>query len=188
MFHVQLRQFPNQARAFNLSREELDARILAPWVAGEAVQWEDRKWSPDKARLTIYEGPELKSEDIGMGRGWGNATRTGEDVTARLLSEANRPSPREEALTALKEILVRRCSVHELPVSDSLALASELHPEWRASDRLAVAEQAVWELLHRGALTLSDEYGEVERERWQSVLLAWDTWTGAVNYRLAKNP
>ena len=28
MFHVELRQFPHQARAFNLTREELDARIL----------------------------------------------------------------------------------------------------------------------------------------------------------------
>jgi len=69
-------------------------------------------------------------------------------------------------------------------VPDSMSLATELHPEWRASDRLAIAEQAVWELLHHGALRLSDEYGEVERERWQSVLLAWDTWTGASVYLL----
>jgi len=108
VFHVQLRQFPNVARAFNLTREELDSQILVPWAAGEPVTWSDRKWPPDKARITIYEGPQLRTEEIGLGRGWANATRTGEDVTERVLTEAQRPSPRDHALTALREASLKR--------------------------------------------------------------------------------
>ena len=38
MFHVELRQFPHVARMFNLSREELEARILGPWLAGRELE------------------------------------------------------------------------------------------------------------------------------------------------------
>jgi hypothetical protein len=172
VFHIQLRQFPNQARAFNLGREELDARILGPWTAGAAVEWDDRKWSPEKARLTVYEGPELKPEEIGMGRGWGNATRTGADVTERLLAEAARPSPRDEALAALKDAIAAEPA---LALNQIVPLVTELP---RPSERLAIAEQAVWELLHRGMVSLVEAGdAEVPRDRWQAVLLAWDTWT-----------
>ena len=71
VFHVQFRQFPNVARAFNLTREELDSRILGPWARGEPIQWSDRRWSPERAKLTIYEGPELRprrSDSGGAGR------------------------------------------------------------------------------------------------------------------------
>ena len=86
MFHVELRQFPHQARAFNLSREELDTRVIAPWVAGRAIELDDRRWSPERARLTIYESPHLTPDQLGMGRGWQSVTRDGVDVTARLLA------------------------------------------------------------------------------------------------------
>ena len=46
VFHVELRQFPHQTRAFNLTREELDARILGPWVSAGGVELDDRRWSP----------------------------------------------------------------------------------------------------------------------------------------------
>ena len=42
MFHVELRQFLHVARAFNLTREELDARILHPWVNGGSIALQDR--------------------------------------------------------------------------------------------------------------------------------------------------
>ena len=83
MFHIQLRQFPNVSREFNLSQDELEARILRPWRAGQMVSSGDRRWAPERAKLTIYEGPELASEDIGMGRGWPNVTRTAAEVTQR---------------------------------------------------------------------------------------------------------
>src|SRR5436190_10395298 len=101
MFHVQLRQFPNVSREFNLSAEDLRARILVPWLTGEMVQSGDRGWAPERARLTIYEGPTLRPEDMGMGRGWQNVTRQGQDVTASLLAQGARSGAagRSPALT-----------------------------------------------------------------------------------------
>lgn len=192
MFHVQLRQFPNVTRAFNLSRDELDARILGPWTAGESVEWDDRKWSPDRAKLTIYEGPELRPEEMGIGRGWANVTRSCEDVTARLLMESGRPDTREHALAALREQILARAGAGPLQVHGVVELATELCPEWRASDRLALAEQAVWELLHLGSIRIVRAAAGVggggavvvERERWQLLLFDWATWAGDEASRL----
>jgi hypothetical protein len=196
---MQLRQFPNVTRAFNLSRAELDARILGPWTAGESVAWDDRKWSPDRAKLTIYEGPELRPEEMGIGRGWANVTRSCEDVTARLLSESAPrgrgragPDPREHALVELREQILARAGEGPLQVRGVVELATELCPEWRASDRLALAEQALWELLHLGSIRIvraaagSGGGGAVvvERERWQPLLFDWATWAGDEASRL----
>ena len=71
MFHVELRQFPHQARAFNLTRDQLDARILGPWTSGRAIELDDRRWAPDRAKLTIYEGPELALGSARDGAGLG---------------------------------------------------------------------------------------------------------------------
>ena len=128
MFHVELRQFPHQARAFNLTREELNARILAPWVAGAAVELDDRRWLPERAKLTIYEGPELAPEDLGMGRGWGNVTRDGAEVTARLLDEVAHPPPVAE----LKRELLDRCADGAIPLHRLVDLAGERYPQARA--------------------------------------------------------
>jgi hypothetical protein len=182
VYHVQFRQFPNLARAFNLSREELHARILVPWAAGESVQWADRRWSPERAKLTVYEGPALRPEEIGMGRGWANATRSGEDVTERLLAESERPGAREQALAALRDEIVSRAGAGSMQVREVVGVAGELHPDWRASDRLALAEQAIWELLHLGSLRIVRicvaGSAIVEREQWQPLLFDWATWTG----------
>ena len=88
VFHVELRQFPHQTRAFNLTREELDARIVGPWIAGEAIELNEYRWLPDRATLTIYEGPLLGVADMGLGRGWQNVTRKGREVTQEVLIEA----------------------------------------------------------------------------------------------------
>ena len=42
VFHVELRQRPNMARAFNLSEEEVIARFLKPLMAGRPLIYEDR--------------------------------------------------------------------------------------------------------------------------------------------------
>ena len=55
MFHVELRQFPHQTRSFNMTREELDDRIVGPWLAREPIELDEYKWLPDRATLTIYE-------------------------------------------------------------------------------------------------------------------------------------
>jgi hypothetical protein len=174
MFHVELRQFPHQARAFNLTREELEERILAPWAAGTAIELDDRRWPPDRAKLTIYEGPQLEPEDLGMGRGWGNVTREGEDVTARLLAEAAHPPPVAE----LKREVLGRCAYRPLALGRLVELAGDRYPQARVSERLKLCEQAVWELLHEGAIRLSRGGAPVDRDEWQGVLLRWEAWAG----------
>ena len=175
MFHVELRQFPNVARAFNLSGEELQARILGPWMGGRAVELNDRRWSPEKARLTIYEGPELRTEEMGLGRGWANVTRTGEDVTQPVLAAAH---VADSAVDQVKHELVARCTEAPLPITEVLALASAGRAGSRASDRLALAEDAVWQLLHQGQVRLVRGGEPVAAEEWEAVLLAWETWAG----------
>lgn len=57
-----------------------------------------------------------------------------------------------------------------------MELAVAEYPSWRASERLALAEQAVWELLHQGRLTLSGPGGAIESARWQPILVSWSAW------------
>lgn len=173
MFHAELRRFPHVARVFNLNREELQLRIVAPWVRGAAVKLEDRSFTPDRARLTIYEAPEVAAEERGLGRGWSTVTRDGENVTARLLEAAVKFVPRA---SELKRALVE--SPDPVPLPDAVSLAGFAG---RPSERLAVAEQAVWELLHDGSVTLirAGETEPVPPEQWETLLLRWETWTGA---------
>src|SRR5437588_1339421 len=110
MFHVELRQFPHVARAFNLTREELDGRIARRWVAGQIVELDDRRWAPERAKLAIYESRALAVEEIGLGRGWANVTRTGEVVTDRVLAETRRAIASPPALDELKHELVARAA------------------------------------------------------------------------------
>jgi hypothetical protein len=172
VFHVELRQFPHQARAFNLSRDELDVRILGPWVSGAAVLLQDRQWVPDKARLTIYEGPELGSDQLGLGRGWANVTREGHDVTAALLAEVKRPP----AVSAFKADVITRCAGGAVSIGELVALAGERYPQSRVSERIGLCEQAVWELLHEGTVHLSRAGAPVAHEQWQATLLDWGAW------------
>jgi hypothetical protein len=169
VFHVELRQFPNSVRAFNLSREELMARIVGPWVSGVPVQWGERHWNPEKARIAVYEGRTLGPEEIGLGRGWQNATRSGQDVTAQVLEEARVPP----ALEHFKEEVSARAPV---TLTDLIELAGESHPQARLSDRLALAEQAVWQLLHEERLQLLRAGEPLGREDWGPALLSWESW------------
>lgn len=174
MFHVELRQFPHQTRAFNLTREQLDARIVRPWVSDGGVELDDRRWSAERAKLTIYEGPELSPDQLGLGRGWANVTRAGEDVTAQVLSERAQPVP----VTELKLEAADRCAYGPLPLARLVELTGERYPQARVSERLALCEQAVWELLHEGSVRLLRAGAPVERAGWQEVLLRWEAWSG----------
>jgi hypothetical protein len=169
VFHVELRQFPHQARAFNLSRAELEQRILTPWASGATVVLDDRRFSPDKAKLTIYEGPRLASDQLGLGRGWANVTRAGEDATNRLLAEIAQPPPVAEFKRQLAE-------AESISLAHLLELASERFPQARVSERLALCEQVVWELLHEGAVSLARAGEPLAREQWQATLLDASAW------------
>jgi hypothetical protein len=175
-FHVELRQFPNSARAFNLTDDDLRRRFVDPWIAGRAVELDERKWSPEKARLTIYEAPRLPTAQMGLGRGWANVTKEGRDVTAAVLAQAQSAAttPADEATEWVK------AEVKRLPEASPqivLALVNARHPGWRPSDRLAVAERAIWELLHRGEVQLRRDGELVDPASWEELILSWETWT-----------
>jgi hypothetical protein len=155
MFHVELRQFPHVARAFNLTRGQLDARVLAPLAVGRAVELDDRRWSPEKVKVTVYEGPELGVEEMGMGRGWGNATKGGENVTERVLAEAREAAASPPALEELKEALVTRAAGAPLGYEELLEIAGRLAGDLDANQRVGLAARAVWELLREGRVRLS---------------------------------
>ena len=179
MFHVELRQFPHVAREFNLTADELQSRIVEPWLAGQVIELGERKWAPERARLTIYEGPQLRSDELGIGRGWSNATRSGTDVTARLLAQSQGDSSTVSDLAELKLRLLEACRGGAIDVRESIRHAGALHPGARASERLGLAEQAVWELLHTGDLQMLEDGVEVTRDQWQPLLLSWSTWAEA---------
>ncbi len=180
MFHVELRQFPHAARAFNLSEEELRVQVLDSWVAGRAVAWADRRWSAEKAQLTIISGPELAPQAMGMGRGWQEALRAGEDVTAQMLEQARRERGGGEALQQLKRELVASCDERPQRPEVAVELAGARWPEHRVSERLAIAEQAIWELLHEGRLALVRKGAGTEPvpiDQWRATLLEWRAWS-----------
>ena len=187
MFHVELRQSLHVTRALNLGAEELWARVVGPWVSDQEVELGDRRWSPARARLTIYEGPELRTEELGLGRGWSNATKSSHDVTTRVLSEARqargaqqRGAADEPSVGACKQDVLSRCASEPVALAELVVLASERFQHRRVSARLALVEQSVWELLHegRGMLLRAGAISEpIGREQWEAVLLAWDSWT-----------
>jgi hypothetical protein len=170
-FHVQLRQLPYVARAFNLTGEQLSMRLLERWAAGKSVELQDRLWDPARARLTIYEGPELRADEIGMGRGWGNVTRSGTDVTAQMLAQAQ---GEPDSSDALKTAIMTGCGSQPLTLGDVVLLAGT--ERMRASERLARAEQAVWELLHTGMVRLVRDGASLSQEAWEAELLSWAAW------------
>ena len=83
---MELRRSFHRARLFNLSAEELRARVLVPWARGEVVEAGDREWSAADSDLTVLEGPSLDSPELAVGQGWHNAKKAAHDVTARLLA------------------------------------------------------------------------------------------------------
>jgi hypothetical protein len=192
VFHLELRQFPHVARVFNLEREELDSRFVMPWASGALIEHDDRRWAPERARLTVLSGPPLGPGQLGLGRGWATATRQGRDVTEEVVTEARRGAaarPEVEALKlAVDEVLASGAG--GLEPADVVALAAAAHPTWRASQHLELAEQAVWEMLHQRRAELSAGPSPVAAENWQTIIMAWPTWSrsgrGAASIRLTR--
>jgi hypothetical protein len=177
VFHVELRQFPHQTRAFNLTREELDERILEPWIAREPVELNEYKWLPDRATLTVYEGPPLGLGDMGLGRGWQNVTRTGKEVTAIVLAELQASGGELPTAEDFKAEIAARSAAGAIAISGLVELAAEWYPQSRVSERIALCEGVVWELLHSVPVTLTRRGDPVPTYEWQPLLLTWSTWT-----------
>ena len=177
MYHLELRQFPHVSRVFNLTRDDLERQFVRPWVAGVIIEHDDRRWAPERSRLKILEGPELRQDELGMGRGWATASKQGRDVTEAMIAAARRGAEARPEVESLK-IAVQEVAANAITVQDVMALAAAAHPAWRPSEQLALAEQTVWEMLHQHRLTVTSGGEPVRREQWQAILLSWGTWTG----------
>jgi hypothetical protein len=179
VYHLEMRSFPHVARVFNLDRETLDTRFVKPWKAGEMIDYDDRRWAPDKTKLTVFEGAELSVAARGLGRGWGEVTRSSRDVTETVVAEISRGADARPDVDALKDAIAEVAD-GEQPIDfpDVVALAVAAHPLWRASEQLSLAEQAVWEMLHQHRLEMLRNGDAVPAEGWQDVVLRFVTWAG----------
>lgn len=90
-FHVELSSGIKHARSFNLSREQLMAAVIAPWLEDLPVELGEQEWRPAESKLKILEGPHLDGPDLAFGQGWSNAERASEEVTERELAAAPAP-------------------------------------------------------------------------------------------------
>jgi hypothetical protein len=159
MYHLELRQFPHNHCAFNLTGQELGALALA-WARGEIVEVGERKWSPHQARLTIVEGPRLPPEELSMGRGWRSAQRQGEDVSERVLAEAARMAQAVQQQAGAQAVGGAQDAAPADPLATGVQLAALLGEDpgalldaWRAvvvaspglapSESLALAERQI---------------------------------------------
>ncbi len=162
MYHVELREFPHNTHAFNLSEERLRSEVLDPFARGEIFELGGRAWVPQRTNLTVLEGAELPLHALSMNRGWNNARRKAQDVTAAVLAtmEADRPptpaaSPAgasgEEAV--VRDILAR-CAIGPLSLATVWDRAEIAAPDGSSGDWLVLAQGAVSKLLADGRVTL----------------------------------
>ncbi len=180
MFHAELRQRPNVARAFNLTAAQLGAQFLAPIAAGSSFEYAGHEWDGATVKLTVLEGPRLEPGQLMLGRGWANAQKFSTDVSDRIATRAQAEGQDREAVQRLQERIVGGLIGGPLALPRAVTLADDLLAGRRASERLAAAEQAVWELLHRGGVELVDGAGTpVRADQWQGVLLRWESWSPA---------
>ena len=75
---------------------------------------------------------------------------------------------------------MRRCRDGGISLGACIEIAGGLRFGSRVSERLALAEQAVWELLHARAVALEGDGAgpQAGATEWQRALLDWDAWTG----------
>ena len=163
MYHVELRQFPHNFCRFNLTEAELREAVLDGWARGEWIEFGERKWNPQQAKLIVLEGPHIPLDQLSMGRGWRIAEREGKDVTEQLL-EATRRASVSTAGSAMTSKQARSHARHArsrsgghvtsggatrllgedpVPLMRAWQLALEGHPDRTPSECLALAEGLV---------------------------------------------
>jgi hypothetical protein len=178
VFHVQLRQRRNTASVYNLSQEEVRDRFVTLMVADRVFDFAEKQWNPRETRLTVLEGRQLRPDELGFGRGWPNAKRTGTDVTDLFLSDGRVRGPQSDPVMRLEDRIAGRLAAAPLPLRELLAMTAELMPGHTVGERLAVCERTVWELLQRGGRGLQLDGAPLTADAWQAQLLDTDTWLG----------
>jgi len=162
MFHVEIRAGMNAVREFNLTEQRLWVDFLSPLMADASFTVEGHEFVPRETRLKVYEGPELRPDQLGVGRGWQNVERTATDVTERVLERAREHTtktqpdrtPRGDA-DLLRERLIGRLAAGPIAAREILTVAAELMPDTSELERLEVARQAAWALLERDLAQLA---------------------------------
>jgi hypothetical protein len=164
MYHVELRQFPHNFCRFNLTETELHEAVLDAWARGEWIEFGERKWNPQQAKLIVVEGPQIPLEQLSMGRGWRIVEREGKDVTEQLVAaahSANASAPGsaatneqarsqaaatlglDPAAASLAAELLGLLGEDAVPLMLAWQLALEGHPDRTPSECLALAEGLV---------------------------------------------
>jgi len=146
MYHIQLRQFPNNMCHFNMTERELLDTVVEGWARGQWIEMGERKWNPHQAKLTVLEGPEIPVEQLSVGRGWPKAQREGEDVTERVLARAKQASQLAVApqtappAGGLTDQLLALLGADPASLLSAWRLSTERRPELAPSESLALAE------------------------------------------------
>lgn len=168
MYHVEMRAGMHVVREFNLTERRLWLEFLEPLMADREFTVEGHDFIPRKTRIKVYEGPELRPDQLGMGRGWQNAERTASDVTERVLARARgfiaQASAQEQdgsdraapvAVDALRERVIGRLSAGAVGLDEIAAIAADLLPESSEPERRAAAQRVALALLETGVAQLS---------------------------------
>jgi hypothetical protein len=163
VFHVEMRMGGmNVVREFNLGERELWIRFLAPLMADHDFTLEGHDFTPRKTRIAIYDGPELRPDQIGIGRGWQNVERTGNDVTEAVLAKAHEhvgatrtTAPAAPGWEALHQRVIGRLSAGPVSFGEIVVMATDLMPDSAPSEQLAASERAALELLRGGVAQLA---------------------------------
>ncbi|HEX8752193.1 MAG TPA: hypothetical protein VF731_02145, partial [Solirubrobacterales bacterium] len=92
MFHVEISAGYRHARVFNLSREDVMAKVVQPWLENRIIEAGEREWEPSESKLRVLEGPRMENSDLSFGQGWANAERSCEDVTRAIVEAAPPPT------------------------------------------------------------------------------------------------
>ena len=169
----------DQARAYNLSEEDLSVRFLVPLTSGHPVSYGDKEWIPEKTRVIVYEGPHLRPDQIGMGRGWPHVLKHGQDVTQRMLATVKQTAVRNPTAEALKQRLLGRLAAGPVGLGEVLSLAAEMSTGQRFSAQVAIAETAVWALVQQDEVVLESDGDAVPQSEWQWLLANHRAWIGA---------
>jgi hypothetical protein len=165
MFHVEMRTGMHVVREFNLNDERLWLEFLAPLMAGREFSVEGHEFIPRETRIKIFEGPELRPDQLAMGRGWQSVERTAQDATERVLQRARehaaQAQPTKTQASAplsadlLRERLIGRITAGPIAGQEILAAAAELMPDASGTERQEAARHAAWALLERGSAQLA---------------------------------
>ncbi|HEX2703967.1 MAG TPA: hypothetical protein VHM72_11130 [Solirubrobacteraceae bacterium] len=190
MYHVEIRENPQRANAFNLDLARLHAELIDPWLSGEVFEFGGSEWIPQRTTMMILEGPELPLHRLGLGRGWTNALHEGKDVTMEVLEAAKAANTGRASVAAragagrapdIERDILARVAVGPLSLPVVWDRAEIVAPDASAGERLVLAEAALNHLPAEGHVELcrgEDPSGDsLTPDEADAVLRAREAWS-----------